>query len=184
MELRDIKKSFFGFSRNSVFEYITELNVACSQKVEEIKDEKAAALAELNRKNEELNNSNAALQAEYDELKKQLEEKDKLLEELKQQNAELAAGAGKQKTVEAEVAEILTEAKRFSDTLREKAIRENEAFRLQNRRINDAERQRLAEYGKEISQIKTVINAVLAETESKLENAESKIADLQKTADE
>ncbi len=178
MELKDIKKGFFGFNKSSVFEYISELNRVCAEKVAEAKKEKSSSLTALNAKNEELNNKVMCFESELDTLKKQLAEKDALISQLTAQNDELKNSTDTRKLVEAEVSEILTEARRFALALREKAIRENEDFRLENRKLNEAERQRLEKYGDDISEIKAAINSVLSETIISLESVEDKIAAL------
>lgn len=180
MELKNIKRGLFGFKASGVLEYVSELNRICSEKVEEERREKQTSLDTLNQKNEELNNRLSGLESENDKLKKQLAEQEEKLAELSAQNEELKSNTNAQKAVEAEVADILTDARHFAQSLREKAMKENEDFRLENQKNNEAEQQRLAAYAKEVSEIKTAIDSVLTEAKLGLEKAEEAMAVLKK----
>lgn len=68
MQLKDLKTSLFGFNKNDVCEYISQLNAEYEQKQEQIKKEQSNTLAELNQKNEELNNTVSSLSQENTEL--------------------------------------------------------------------------------------------------------------------
>lgn len=175
MELKKLKKSFFGFEKNSVFEYISELNRICSEKVDNEREESRALLDGLNQKNAELSDKLICLETENSELKKQLREKEEFIANLTAQ-IENRKNAPDEKSVEAEVADILTEAKRFAKTLREKAVKENDELRRENQKNNEAERQRIAVYSAEISKIKSMIDAVLSEANTGLEAAQVRIA--------
>lgn len=179
MELKDLKRSLFGFNRSSVFEYIAELNRLCSVKVDEAKREKNTQLAELAQKNEELNNRLTAIETDNDALKKQISEAEALIAELKAQNESIKNDFEAKQKVETEVAEILSEARAFAVTLKEKAVAENEAFKLQNRLINEAETKRLAEYSQNVSEIGKAINSILERTRDELKKAESDISALE-----
>lgn len=113
MELKDLKSGMFGFKKNSVYEYISELNRICSANVEEVKQEKLSALADLSKKNEELNNKVVCLESENDSYKKEIFEKTKLIAELTEENEKLKNDMDKRKAVEAEVADILAEARKL-----------------------------------------------------------------------
>lgn len=85
MELKDIKKSFFGFNKNSVMEYIAELNHICAETTESLRNEKS----ELSQTNEKLNSRISALETEIDVLKEQLLESKNKIEHLNHENAVL-----------------------------------------------------------------------------------------------
>lgn len=181
MELKNIKKSFFGFNKNSVMEYISDLNRACAEKAESLRLEKTEALSELNRTNEELNNKISAFEIEIDALKKQLLEAENEINRLNGENEHLKNDVNTKKAVESEVAEILTEARNFAQSVNEKTIRENEALRLENQRAYAAEKQRLTQYRKNVENVKAVIDSVLKSAKAELEQAEEKINTVEKT---
>ena len=85
MELKDLRTALFGFNKNDVCEYISQLNYIYEQKeAQKIKEQKDI-LEELNKKNEELNDYNSRL----NQLENQIEEIRKatvsVLEEVKEQ---------------------------------------------------------------------------------------------------
>lgn len=184
MELHEIKKSLFGFKKDSVFEYIAELNRACADKTEEVRREKAAALAELSRTNTELNDRLVSLELERDALKKQLAERERTLDGLRCENEQLKSDTDTRQTVEKEVAEILTEARSFAQTIREKTVREDEAVRLENRKARDAEARRLAEYRQSVSDVKALLDSVLNAAKGGLAQVEAEIAALEECAED
>ena len=173
MELKDLKVGLFGFKKNDVCEYISELNSTFSERLAEQKKEKEEALGELNKKNEELNTQISWLETEKDSLKRELEEKDKRIAELQ---GEIVGYCGmycaadiekrKQEILEVQqkndgVTEILQEARAFADSLRAKAMAEDEAFRQKNRKKYKAEQARIAEYGKRVDKVKgNIMNAL------------------------
>lgn len=74
MELKDLRTALFGFNKNDVCEYISQLNTIYEQKEEQKIIEQKEILAELNRKNEELSNAAAGLNQENTELKRKNDE--------------------------------------------------------------------------------------------------------------
>ena len=96
MELKDLRTSLFGFNKNDVCEYISQLNYIYEQKeAQKIKEQKDI-LEELNKKNEELNDYNSRLNQENtdlkrinDELQKKFELSDKRSSELENQIEEI-----------------------------------------------------------------------------------------------
>lgn len=74
MELKDLRTALFGFNKNDVCEYISQLNTIYEQKEEQKIIEQKEILAELNRKNEELSNVAAGLNQENTELKRKNDE--------------------------------------------------------------------------------------------------------------
>lgn len=70
MELKDLRTALFGFNKNDVCEYISQLNYIYEQKeAQKIKEQKDI-LEELNKKNEELNDYNSRLNQENTDLKR------------------------------------------------------------------------------------------------------------------
>ncbi len=96
MELKDLRTALFGFNKNDVCEYISQLNYIYEQKEEQKIKEQRAVLEELNRKNEELNDyasrlnqENTELKRINDELKKKYELSDRRSSELENQIGEI-----------------------------------------------------------------------------------------------
>ena len=73
MQLKDLKTSLFGFNKNDVCEYISQLNAVYEQKEQQIRQEQREILNELNQKNENLNNNVSTLGQENKELLRQKE---------------------------------------------------------------------------------------------------------------
>lgn len=120
MEFKDLRTSLFGFNKNDVCEYISQLNYIYEQKeAQKIKEQKDI-LEELNKKNEELNDYNSRLNQENtdlkrinDELQKKFELSDKRSSELENQIEEIRKATV---SVLEEVKEQLNSAeKRISD---------------------------------------------------------------------
>lgn len=120
MELKDLRTALFGFNKNDVYEYISQLNYIYEQKeAQKIKEQKDI-LEELNKKNEELNDYNSRLNQENtdlkrinDELQKKFELSDKRSSELENQIEEICKATV---SVLEEVKEQLNSAeKRISD---------------------------------------------------------------------
>ena len=120
MELKDFRTALFGFNKNDVWEYISQLNYIYEQKeAQKIKEQKDI-LEELNKKNEELNDYNSRLNQENtdlkrinDELQKKFELSDKRSSELENQIEEIRKATV---SVLEEVKEQLNSAeKRISD---------------------------------------------------------------------
>ena len=120
MELKDLRTSLFGFNKNDVCEYVSQLNYIYEQKeAQKIKEQKDI-LEELNKKNEELNDYNSRLNQENtdlkrinDELQKKFELSDKRSSELENQIEEIRKATV---SVLEEVKEQLNSAeKRISD---------------------------------------------------------------------
>lgn len=124
------------------------------------------------------------LEGENSVLKREIAEKEALIKELTEENEGYRADTDKQLSLAREIAAMLVEAKEFARILREKSIRENEAFMEENRRKNELEKARLAEYSRKVSRIKTEITSVLEDTETKLSIAEDEISALETEADE
>lgn len=173
MEIKELKTSLFGFNKNTVYEYITDLNKTCSDKVEKVKAENKAAVGELSKKNEELNEKNAVLENQISILKREISEKDKLIEKLK-------ADEDERKIAEEGVADVLLEAKKFGEVLRQKANEENEKMREENKKANRREQERIEKYSAEISEVKKLIRSILSDTQEKLTQAESEISELKR----
>lgn len=173
MEIKELKSSLFGFKKNTVYEYIANLNKTCSDKVEKVKAEKKAAVSELSKKNEDLNEKNAVLENQISVLNREISEKDKLIATLKEDTDE-------RKIAEREVADILLEAKKFGETLRQKANEENMKMREENRQANQREQERIEKYSAEISEVKKLIRSILKDTHEKLTQAESEISELKR----
>ena len=127
MELKDLRTALFGFNKNDVCEYISQLNYIYeekeAQKIKEQKDilkELNKKNEELNKKNEELNDYNSRLNQENtdlkrinDELQKKFELSDKRSSELENQIEEIRKATV---SVLEEVKEQLNSAeKRISD---------------------------------------------------------------------
>ena len=120
MELKDLKIALFGFNKNDVCEYISQLNYIYEQKEKQKIKEQKAILEELNKKNEELNDYNSRLNQENtelkrisDELPKKVELSDRKSSELESQIEEIRKATV---SVLEEVKEQLTSAeKRLSD---------------------------------------------------------------------
>lgn len=184
MELTSLQKGLFGFKKNSVYEYVSELNRICSEKIDEAKQDKQAALFNLSKKNEELNNQIISLESRIDELDHSIEEKDEIIENLKAQIQSFQNDVDSRKSVENEVSEIIMEARQFASNLKEKAIKENEQLLAKNKQIEDIENLRLVEYSKEISKIKYAINAAIKDSHIKLAKIENDIAALKSETDE
>lgn len=96
MELKDLRNALFGFNKNDVCEYISQLNCVYEQKEEQKNKEQREVLEELNRKNEELNDYTSRLNQENtelkrinDELQKKFESADRKSESLEQQIEEM-----------------------------------------------------------------------------------------------
>lgn len=68
MQLNDLKTSLFGFNKNDVCEYISQLNTVYEEKEHKIRQEHSETTEVLNRKNEELNNTAAALEQKNTDL--------------------------------------------------------------------------------------------------------------------
>lgn len=184
MELNNMKSGLFGFKKSSVYEYIADLNRVCSQKVEDAKKDRQSTISELNAKNTELREKLMCLEGENDVLKREITEKEALIKKLTEENENYRTDTDKQLALAEEIAAMLAEAKEFARILREKSIRENEAFIEENRRKNELEKARLAEYSRKVSRVKNEISSVLEETETKLSIAEGKISALETEADE
>ena len=73
MELKDLRTGLFGFNKNDVCEYISQLNSIYEQKDSKQKEEQREKLEELSRKNEELGNNASFLNQENTELKRKAE---------------------------------------------------------------------------------------------------------------
>lgn len=71
MQLKEMKTSLFGFNKNDVYEYISQLNSVCERKVQQAKEEQRESINTLNRKNEELNDSISALSQKNADLKRE-----------------------------------------------------------------------------------------------------------------
>lgn len=183
MELKDIKKSFFGFNKNSVMNYISELNHICAEKTESLQIEKNTALSELSQTNEKLNSKISSLEVEIDALKKELLKSENEIECLKHENEQIKNDFDTKKAVESEVAEILTEARNFAQSMREKTIHENELLRLENQKIYNAEKEKLEKYRENIRNVKTVIDSILKDTKTELEQQEEIINVVEKADD-
>lgn len=184
MELKDIKKGLFGYNKNSVIEYVSELNHSCAEKVEEVRREKTEALFGLGKTNKELNDKIVCLEAETDALKKQLAEKEKVIIEFSDEIEQYKNNTEARKMLEKEVADILNDAHEFAKLMREKTIRENETLRLENKKANDAIKEKLAEYRKNVCDIKLFIDSVLKNTRNEFNTAEETIAVLERKVDE
>lgn len=96
MQLKDLRTALFGFNKNDVCTYISELNLIYEQKEQQQQQEQAEMLKELNSKNEELSNNASRLNQETTELKRERDELlgridsfDRETEELKQQIAKM-----------------------------------------------------------------------------------------------
>lgn len=77
MQLKDLKTSLFGFNKNDVCEYISQLNAVYEQKEQQIQQEQQEIIGELNQKNENLNNTVASLSQENTELVREKEAQQK-----------------------------------------------------------------------------------------------------------
>ena len=113
MELKDLRTALFGFNKNDVCEYISQLNYIYEQKeAQKIKEQKDI-LEELNDYNSRLNQENTDLKRINGELQKKFELSDKRSSELENQIEEIRKATV---SVLEEVKEQLNSAeKRISD---------------------------------------------------------------------
>lgn len=89
MELKDLRNALFGFNKNDVCEYISQLNAIYEQKEQEQNKEQAEALKELNLKNEELSNAAARLNQENTELQRKNDELQSRINSFERETEEL-----------------------------------------------------------------------------------------------
>lgn len=178
MELTDLKSGIFGFKKEDVCEYISELNNVCSQKIENAKNESQDILKELSEKNEKLNIEILNAQTEIDNLKREIEKRDEAILTLKKEASRLKSLADERKQGETAVSDILLEAKQFAFSLREKAKAENEALKAENRKAYEQESKKLQEYSEKINAVKDAIAEILGSTQNKLIDIESEISSL------
>lgn len=92
MQLKDLKTSLFGFNKNDVCEYISQLNTVYEEKERQIRQEQCEITEGLNRKNEDLNNSLAASEQEKTELIREKEALQKRTESIGSEIGELKLG--------------------------------------------------------------------------------------------
>ena len=107
MELKDLRTGLFGFNKNDVCEYLSQLNNIYEQKQQQKNLEQRKMLAELSEKNEELGNTasrlsqentelqraNDALQKDLSALQQKLSALQTAAEELNRQNGEMQQAA-------------------------------------------------------------------------------------------
>ncbi len=107
VELKDLRTGLFGFNKNDVCEYLSQLNNIYEQKQQQKNAEQRKMLTELSEKNEELGNTaarlsqqntelqraNDALQKDFSSLQKKLNDLQTAAEELNRQNGEMQQAA-------------------------------------------------------------------------------------------
>ena len=71
MRLEELKKGFWGYQKDSVFQYITDLESACSQRLQEKDLQAERAAREAQTRVQALEEENRALRAELSRLREQ-----------------------------------------------------------------------------------------------------------------
>ncbi len=96
MEMKDLRTGLFGFNKNDVCEYISQLNHIYEEREKQKSKEYMETAQELSKKNEELNNHASRLNQENTELKR-------INDELKKR---LTIADGRSKTIEPQMNEL------------------------------------------------------------------------------
>lgn len=176
MELKDLRTAFRGFHRDDVCEYISQINREYEQKAEEIRREEHAKLSGLSAKNEELNLAVERLSRERDqavrEQKQQAESLIRLREEVRAAQEESRQKADERETL----SEILLEAKRFAEGMRENARAEAQQMEAESHQKQMRQEQRLAEYANLVDAVQHSLAGALSKMQQLLAEPAEKIA--------
>ena len=164
MELKSLKTTLFGFSKKDVCEYIAQLNEEFSRKLREAnegKEKENGSIKQLQARLEKLETENSRLQSELAEKEATIEKLKKSLEDMEDDTLEISKN-------KAEVADILLDVKNFANSLREKAISENNAMRRKNLEYNQEIQGRLTAYKSYVEKIHEDIVTMLQNMDDSL----------------
>ncbi len=179
MELKDIKTGLFGFKKADVYEYISELNYVCADKIAKCDKDRHNDLENMSIKNEELNNAIVCLETDKDLLLRQIEEKDAVISELRAEICSLKESYKNDQGKRDTIADVIIEAKKFADELRTKAIAENEELQKKSRIAFEARKSELDEYSRKIASLKDAIVSTLTSMNNKTTDIDEMITVLQ-----
>ena len=183
VELKNLRTTLFGFGKKDVCEYIAQLNEEFSRKLNEVNKRKNSDAKQLQSKLDELENEKIRLEAEKDELQNQIDENEEIisglkksLESMKEENLGIRRNSD-------EVTDILLDVKNFANSLREKAILENDVMRRKNREHNQEIQTRLTAYKSDIGKIHENIIKMLQNMDDSLNQTTAELSAMQEKFD-
>ena len=147
MQIEELKKGFWGYQKEGVFQYIAAQEETFSQRLME-KDAAAAREAELAQKR---------------------------IRDLEQENAELRRELKTLREQQERISSTLLDARACAEAMKAESQAEEEAARAQVRQTLEQDLEQLKTYRGRIERLRVELQALLRETEQKAEALEQKV---------
>lgn len=197
----NFKRGLFGYTRSSVYAYITELNHEFKDRLENFGTSTHQDLAKKCKEYEEEVKKLTEKQTELlDEISKYIKEQDALndeikslrleLQNLKSDNSrkdielrELRDRKGEYQNVQNDLADVIIEAKKFANNLMQNAENEYKKQTAENNAKLNAERDRLADYIKSIDELSGSVRDLCLRFNSDIEVKKKQLAGIRSQTD-
>lgn len=180
MEKLNLKKGLFGYTENSVLEYIKTISNELKSRIDKLSDENKTLLEKCSQFEEERNSvknntdkllyeidslskENERLKADNVQLGKQIETLTSSLEEASGDKFDYEKGQN-------DLADVMLEAKRFANDLKQKSEDEYNRQKAENDEKINREKQRIAKYVSDIDELCGILHTVCDNFGKDLEN--------------
>lgn len=183
METINLKKGLFGYTQSSVEEYIKALNSELSGKTSKLVSENEQLTDKLQRgrknvealklREDELLEKISDLSKEIDALKSDKSELDKQLANLRQQLASETQNKVTYEQNQNELADVMIEAKRFANDLKEKTQLEYAQKKAANNELINKEKLRIEKYIQDIDELCKLLKKTCGGFETELNSKKS-----------
>ena len=185
MEPVNLKRGLFGYTASSVREYMESLNAELSERAntlfaenEELRDKcnryESQLSAEVEKQDQLLEKMNAlskeieVLTSEKTELSEQIEDLNIQLERATKDKLDYKQGQN-------ELADVMLEAKRFANDLKQKTEMEFEQKKAANNNIINQEKRRIEKYISNINELNEILHKVCNDFEDEINNRKKEL---------
>lgn len=156
MQLTDLKKGFWGYQKESVYQYISALDVTFSEKLADKDKESKEMIRELEERGRELEREN-------EEMKKETAR-------LEEENAEIRKENEEFKKLQRAISDSILDAKSYAAQLKKETEMKECSLRSQIEEEAARQRRRVESYAHEIDALQENLKTVLGRFDGALQN--------------
>ena len=154
MRLEELKKGFWGYQKDSVFQYITDLANACSQRLQEKDLQAERAAREAQTRVQALEEENRALRAELSRLREQQDQ----------------------------ISQAILDARASAEVLKAETRAQEESAREKIRQALEQDLAELASYRERVTHLRKAIRTTIEGLEQQAEKMEQQAEELYEAA--
>ena len=150
MRLEELKKGLWGYQKDAVFQYITEQEEACAQKL-------------------------AGKDAQLEQASRQAQAR---IQELERENRTLKEELARLRTQQDQISQAILDARTSAETLKAQTQAQEEAAREEVRQARDQDLAELSSYREKVAELRRAIQAAMQGLEKRAEEMEQQTEEL------